>query len=679
MSNSSRSSSPEIDLPQSLVAGRQRRSNAGNRLRTLLDAEDVSHLPSLVTPDGEVLDESLLFGEDANDVEFASDMDVQEDVVESDFDDDDEDEVEDEEAVEKALIEEEKQQRRAAKRKATEAFIKPKKKAEPVKRRPGRPTKAEQAAAAALETNTKTTTRRPTLLTSGSRRSARSTTAAVSTAVSAKLLALQARRARLPIQSRRSPTPELTQSERLAEAAITEEKNRASLGEWLRIEEERRRKREEMGRGQKRVLGAFIRVWKGGVKVDGFGKLVEVVTSERKKENEKQREGAEAQKSKDTKKVTDPDATEDAAPPDSEMLDAPPVAEKTTEAAAPSQSDKTATEVAIPAGLISISSAGAKAVQMPPPTVPATTPAVPSSATVAPAAPAPAPATPTAQAQAPQQPCVQATITPTSAPSAPTPQSQMPPPAIPAPVPATPAVAAHIPGGSGTPAPQLQPPTPAPPAHPPQQQAMWAPAPPGTPGAPAPPMQYPGWPPIPPCPPGVDPQQHHAYYVHYYAYAYPYHYPYHYPPPPQPQQAAANAAPGQVVQGGPSKAAVPVPPPPAAIDEEAERAKKKRGERHDSTRTLIQLLDFPDAKPDAGSILLSISSTSPSPYPTKKMCPITGLDARYVDPGTGVPYRDVAAYRVLQAVKEGRGGWCKGIGAFTGGGRVAEGVPEGFE
>ncbi|GAO48738.1 hypothetical protein G7K_2908-t1 [Saitoella complicata NRRL Y-17804] len=676
MSDSSRSSSPEIDLPESLVAGRERRSNAGNRLRTLLDAEDVSHLPSLVTPDGEVLDESLLFGEDANDVEFASDMDVQEDVVESDFDDDDEEEVEDEEAVEKALIEEEKQQRRAGKRKATEAFIKPKKKAEPVKRRPGRPTKAEQAAAAS-ETTTKittTTTRRPTLLTSGSRRSARTTTAAVSTAVSAKLLALQARRARLPIQSRRSPTPELTQSERLAEAAITEEKNRASLGEWLRIEEERRRKREEMGRGQKRVLGAFVRVWRGGVRVDGFGRLVKAVTSEKKKEEEKEKENeellgdAKAQKSKDTEKVTDPDATEDAAPPDSEMLDAPLVAEKITEEAAPSQSKETATEVAVPAA--SVAPADPTAVQMSPPTVTAT-PAAPSNATTTPAPPAPA--TPTAQA--PQQPGVQATIppppTPTlvpQVPTVPTLQSQMPPPATPAP--ATPAVATPTPGG--TPAPQVQPPTttptPAPaaphPAHPPQ--AMWAP--PGTPGAP--PMQYSGWPPIPPCPPGVDPRQHHAYYVHYYSYAYPYHYPYHYPPP---QQAAA--APGQV-QGPPK---VAVTPPPPAIDEEAERAKKKREERHDSTRTLIQLLDFPDSNPDAASILLSKSSTSPPPYPTKKMCPITGLDARYVDPSTGVPYRDVAAYRVLQAVKEGRGGWCKGIGAFTGGGRVAGGVPEGFE
>jgi len=73
----------------------------------------------------------------------------------------------------------------------------------------------------------------------------------------------------------------------------------------------------------------------------------------------------------------------------------------------------------------------------------------------------------------------------------------------------------------------------------------------------------------------------------------------------------------------------------------------------------------------------------PKPKPILR-CPITGLQARYKDPFTGVGYYDIHAFKILREVarKGGRYVWCSEGGWFIGetgwGGRGAKGVPEGW-
>ena len=73
----------------------------------------------------------------------------------------------------------------------------------------------------------------------------------------------------------------------------------------------------------------------------------------------------------------------------------------------------------------------------------------------------------------------------------------------------------------------------------------------------------------------------------------------------------------------------------------------------------------------------------PKPKPSAR-CPITGLQARYKDPLSGVGYYDIHAFKILREVgrKGSRYVWCSEGGWFVGetgwGGRGAKGVPEGW-
>ncbi|KIW10811.1 hypothetical protein PV08_10110 [Exophiala spinifera] len=64
----------------------------------------------------------------------------------------------------------------------------------------------------------------------------------------------------------------------------------------------------------------------------------------------------------------------------------------------------------------------------------------------------------------------------------------------------------------------------------------------------------------------------------------------------------------------------------------------------------------------------------------QELCPITALPVRYRDPGTGIGYANVVGYQKLQDLKQHRYIWSSMLGCYVGreGGPVARGVPEGF-
>jgi vacuolar protein sorting-associated protein 72 len=61
------------------------------------------------------------------------------------------------------------------------------------------------------------------------------------------------------------------------------------------------------------------------------------------------------------------------------------------------------------------------------------------------------------------------------------------------------------------------------------------------------------------------------------------------------------------------------------------------------------------------------------------VCVITNLPARYRDPGTNLPYANVAAYREIQRLHRGEYRWSQLLGAWVGGtASAARGVPGRF-
>ncbi|EHY60098.1 hypothetical protein HRR83_006458 [Exophiala dermatitidis] len=65
---------------------------------------------------------------------------------------------------------------------------------------------------------------------------------------------------------------------------------------------------------------------------------------------------------------------------------------------------------------------------------------------------------------------------------------------------------------------------------------------------------------------------------------------------------------------------------------------------------------------------------------TQELCPITALPVRYRDPETGIGYANVVGYKKLQELKQHGFAWSSMLGCYVGrdGGIIARGVPEGF-
>lgn len=291
---------PSVQPPvESLVAGRERRSTAGNRLATLLHQEaDV---------------EDTLFLEDEDDVEFAAEeaeelSDVQLDSSSEDeydagppaVDGKDGEEREEELEGERELERQVKEAKAVKKRKAAEAFLKPRvstRKRVTIKDVTSTTTTAATTAA-------QTTTATPLAMNSPPRPRKKSERVSwipefAAVRSSSRTLSLQNRTEtmkRLEESEKRrlhtiklmevaaakkdktNPRKVMTQADRLREAKLTEEMNLKSLNRWeqneaYRLEEQRRKLAALQNR---RLVGPVITWWSGTAEWDERGKLTRV-------------------------------------------------------------------------------------------------------------------------------------------------------------------------------------------------------------------------------------------------------------------------------------------------------------------------------------------------------------------------------------------------------------------
>lgn len=107
------------------------------------------------------------------------------------------------------------------------------------------------------------------------------------------------------------------------------------------------------------------------------------------------------------------------------------------------------------------------------------------------------------------------------------------------------------------------------------------------------------------------------------------------------------------------------------------------------------LINFsPEPKPkDRDALLRALLSTPGDPYvppaiskwsnkiqaAKKPACAVTGLEARYRDPVSGLPYRDGHALAVIRSLARGRAVWSEALECWIGDrGPPAVGVPPGF-
>ncbi|KAI5848313.1 YL1 nuclear protein-domain-containing protein [Tricharina praecox] len=342
--------SPAALPVQSLVAGRERRSNAGNLLAKLLTQEADA--------------DDTLFLEDEDDVEFSvkkEDRGDDDDVLMDSSSDSDEDAAEGgeegEAEGEREIVLAEKEARKARKRKADDAFMKPRK--QPAPRKERRVTIREGVARVRLqdeeleEAAAEDADELGDALSRPRKKSERISWVPefVATRASSRTLSLQNRSEtmrRLEESEKRRlhtialmeraaakkekvrPKREMTQEERLEEAKITERRNRRSLFSWEETEKAKlEEQRERLAALQNRKLaGPVITYWSGAaewnaetgrlVKV-GRGLVQEVVeveapvkkkrlTKKEKEEKEKEKEKAKVQAG-DEKVATRTDAT----------------------------------------------------------------------------------------------------------------------------------------------------------------------------------------------------------------------------------------------------------------------------------------------------------------------------------------------------------------------------------
>ncbi|KAI8376379.1 YL1 nuclear protein-domain-containing protein [Radiomyces spectabilis] len=215
----------------SFVTERERRANAGNRMRALLDQE---------------MDMEVLFEEnESDDEEFITrPEDEPEDRLDSDFDINSSEGEEEQEELgkeqDKVIQREERQTRRPALR--HQEFLhkpRPKAAAAAVKMKP-RPVKVVREAEGHF----------------APRQSLRTNTVLNRIQVEEQIRESKMRRSQLPKRDRPT-TRHLTQEELLAEAAITEQQNKASLKQWQQMEEERRAKAKK--KDTRAITGRFVR------------------------------------------------------------------------------------------------------------------------------------------------------------------------------------------------------------------------------------------------------------------------------------------------------------------------------------------------------------------------------------------------------------------------------------
>ncbi|KAI1353147.1 YL1 nuclear protein-domain-containing protein [Xylaria sp. FL0043] len=265
-----------------LATGRERRSTAGNRMKSMIAAEE---------PDDEL---ELLFAEDADDAGFTDVDDDASDAHMSSSDDEDAQENADELEGEKELEKQARESRQAArKRKAQEAI--------PIKFRKKVKIDTSQTPSASATPAPKPRPRKkseriswlPSPAEMPTRASKRETTMAGKEQLHKQMAEREIKRLQqIEAMERKAKRmealkkPPMTQAERLAEAALVEKRNAKSLNHWEEAEKQREEERKaKLAALNNRTLeGPVVTFWSGvGEWVDGKLKHVgKIVTIEEK-------------------------------------------------------------------------------------------------------------------------------------------------------------------------------------------------------------------------------------------------------------------------------------------------------------------------------------------------------------------------------------------------------------
>ncbi len=322
-------SASEIDedrIPvESLVAGRAKRTSAGNRLSTLLDKEADDELELLFAEDEEDVEFEGADGEDASDVQLDS----------SSADDDDQGPTKGEDDLEgeKELQKQDRAERQARKRKAQDSFMKPPGLRKKVKVDPTTTPAVSTTPAPRSKKKSERVSWIPTPEEGPTRSSSRKQTVQNKEVVHARMKESEKRRlhqiAVMEAAARRKEKLKpkvMTQADRLVEAERTERKNSKSLNRWE--ETEKKRSEEQKARlaalHNRQLEGPVITWWSGLAKwVNGKlahvggRKMVDEVDGKVDKERKAKKNSITVASSK---KVTAVRRDEDAI-----MIDSPPV------------------------------------------------------------------------------------------------------------------------------------------------------------------------------------------------------------------------------------------------------------------------------------------------------------------------------------------------------------------
>ncbi|KAI9773586.1 MAG: hypothetical protein M1840_006860 [Geoglossum simile] len=267
-SSSDDDSSEKQDTPaiESLIAGREKRSTAGNRLSVLIDREADDDL-------------ELLFAEDEDDVEFeGADAEDQSDVQFESSDEDDEDqgptggkgenELEGEEELQKQA----KEERLNKKRKAQQSFFKPPALRKRVKIDPTTATAAPTTSAPRPKKKSERISWIPAPAEGPTRSSSRTLSVRNKEVVHERLVESEKRRLRTLVlmeaaSKKRDKAKQkvMTQEDRLAEAERTEKLNSKSLNRWEETEKKRAEEQKERlaALHNRRLDGPVITWWSG--------------------------------------------------------------------------------------------------------------------------------------------------------------------------------------------------------------------------------------------------------------------------------------------------------------------------------------------------------------------------------------------------------------------------------
>ncbi|KAI9675336.1 MAG: hypothetical protein M1817_001239 [Caeruleum heppii] len=277
-SSESGSQSPSESAPvESLIAGREKRATAGNRLSNLLDREADDEL-------------ELLFAEDEEDIEFAgADDDDQSDIQLESSDDSDDHGIQpgadgDDLEGERELQKQARTERQAKKRKTQDAFFKPPALRKKVKIDPTTATDAPTTPAPRPKKKSERVSWIPDSGEGTTRSSSRRATVQNKEVIHARMKEHEKRRlhqiAVMEAAARRKEDSKprvMTQADRLAEAERTERQNSKSLNRWEETEKKRSEEQQaKLAALQNRHLDGPVITWWSGLAEWVNGKLTHV-------------------------------------------------------------------------------------------------------------------------------------------------------------------------------------------------------------------------------------------------------------------------------------------------------------------------------------------------------------------------------------------------------------------